>query len=167
MNLNFRRLPWNQDSLFGLFGELCFSVLYGVTYCIISGSLSLLFISISLHHLAFCEMFRHSVRKLNIPDKSRNNAQFLCNVIRFHRSVKRWRKFFSFEVFYSKVFIQIFLPNLKRMCRLLFSWFFKTADVYSSCVLVNLIGFIITLASAIFQIDVVNDISNLFWKIFW
>lgn len=83
------RLPWNQNTLLGLCGEFGFGLLYGVTYCIVSWSFSLLFISICMHHMAFYEVFRYSIQKLNVPVKNRENAEFLRKIINFHRSIKR------------------------------------------------------------------------------
>lgn len=72
-------------------GHMCKLIYCCVTptiFFLTAGSILLLFVAIGVHHRAFYEMFRHSVRKLSIPDESRNDEEFVCKLIRFHIDVK-------------------------------------------------------------------------------
>lgn len=84
-------LPWNQNTPVGYFFEICYDITTGETY-LISGSGILLFISLCQFHHAFLKMLQHSLRQLDHPDKTRNDKQFLCELIRFHVSVKEWAR---------------------------------------------------------------------------
>lgn len=84
----FSSLPWNQDTVLGYLGEICFNIVTGEAY-LASTSIILFFISMCLHHRAFYHIFRHSVSKINHLDKKRTNKEILCEVIRFHISVKK------------------------------------------------------------------------------
>lgn len=81
-------LPWDQETPLGYFGEICISMICIEAYLLDNGALVLLFISMCLHHQAFYKMFQHSLLKLNRPDKNRNDKKHICNLIRFHISVK-------------------------------------------------------------------------------
>lgn len=81
-------LPWDQETFLGYIGEMVVSMICMEGYLIDNGALLLLFISMCLHHQAFYRMFRNSLCKLNRPDKRRNDKEHLCNLIRFHISVK-------------------------------------------------------------------------------
>lgn len=84
----FSSLPWNQETLFGYFSEICISMICIEAYLIDNGELLLLFISMCLHHQAFHRMFQNSLKKLDRINKNRNNEEYICGLIRFHISVK-------------------------------------------------------------------------------
>lgn len=86
----FFRLPWDQQTPLGYFGETCYFVVVSLTYLTINGTFMLLFISMCLHDYAFYQMFQHFIRKWQESDANRNGAAFLCKLIRFHVSVKKW-----------------------------------------------------------------------------
>lgn len=82
-------LPWNQTTAIGYFGETCLEAMIGYALATSSGSLLIFFISMCLHHRAFRKMFDHSLQKFNRSVKKKpESAKFLCNLIRFHISVK-------------------------------------------------------------------------------
>lgn len=81
-------MPWNQKTPLGYLGELCVSIAAAGSYFIVSGTLLTLFISMCLHHNAFYEMFVHSVRALDHMNSVRNEKMHLCELIRFHTSIK-------------------------------------------------------------------------------
>lgn len=83
-------LPLDQRTPLGYFGEVCLFTSGILTCLLANGALLLLFVSVCWHHQAFYEMFRHSVRKLNVPNEYQNDAELLCQLIRFHILVKRW-----------------------------------------------------------------------------
>lgn len=87
MPFHFYSLPWNQQTLLGYFGEICFSILMGESFLLFN-SLILLFISISLHHQAFYKRFKHSLREIERPGEKRNNERFLCELVRFHITIR-------------------------------------------------------------------------------
>lgn len=83
-------LPWDHRTPLGYFGELLIGKIMGKSNMLANGSMLLLFISICWHHQAFSQIFRHSVQNWSISDKNRNDAQILCDLIRFHISGKEW-----------------------------------------------------------------------------
>lgn len=82
-------LPWNQTTAMGFIGEACFSTIVGVIFMLFNGMLLLLYVSMCLQHKAFYERFRHSLEKLDRPDKNRNNQEFLCELIQFLNTVRK------------------------------------------------------------------------------
>lgn len=83
-------LPWDQRTPQGYFGEVIFDVFMGHAYLFCNFTFLLLFVSICWHHQAFHKMFEHTSRKLNNHDRSRNNTEFVCNLIRYQISVREW-----------------------------------------------------------------------------
>lgn len=81
-------VPWNQSTPVGYVEEMCFSIPISFGYFFVSGTFSLLFISICVHHQAFYEMFKLSVNKLKRSNVRRCDAKFLRDSIRFHILVK-------------------------------------------------------------------------------
>lgn len=82
-------LPWNQETLFGYFGEILTIVVTGEGYILTNGAVLLLFISLCMHFRAFFEIFQHSMKKLEHPDQKQNYKQILCEIIRSHNLAKR------------------------------------------------------------------------------
>lgn len=82
------RLPWNQQTLIGYFGEICFDILTGEAF-LTSGSFILFFISLCLHHQAFFDVFENLANRLGQPNIKQNDKLILCKVIRFHILVKK------------------------------------------------------------------------------
>lgn len=53
------------------------------------GVVLLLFVAICLHNQAFSEIFEHSIDKWNRrKGKNQNDEKFLCDLMRFHLTVK-------------------------------------------------------------------------------
>lgn len=74
----------------GYVAELAFTVPAAIGYPIVNGAFLLLFISICQHHQAFYKMIKYSMRKLNQPEENIEcDAKFLCDLMRFHTSVKK------------------------------------------------------------------------------
>lgn len=86
------RLPWNQTTLYGYYGEVITCTAFGNVYGAIIFTLSLFFVSICLHHEAFCKMFKVWIDDWNGHEGNResrcSDEQFICNLIRFHVTVK-------------------------------------------------------------------------------
>lgn len=82
-------LPWNQETPLGYFGEICISMVCIEAYLIDNGALLLLFISMCLHHRTFFIMFENTLKKLNHLKQKHHQKQLICNLIRFHISVKQ------------------------------------------------------------------------------
>lgn len=142
----FFRLPWDQQTSLGYFGETCYFVVVSLTYLTINGTFMLLFISMCLHDYAFYQMFQHFIRKWHESDANRNGAAFLCKLIRFHVSVKKW----VWSTFWA------FNQNLNVFFEFFFSWFLMSADVYSRIVMIQLLCSMIMMACAFFQLDLVS-----------
>lgn len=83
-----RSLPWDQQNAIGYFCKMVFDFLVGETYLIVNGGVLLLFVSISMHHRAFYNIFEHSLRQLGDPNRSRNDVELLRHLINFHILVK-------------------------------------------------------------------------------
>lgn len=108
-------LPWNQKNLLGYFAEVIFNIHIANGYLLINGSMLLLFISLCYHHLAFYKMFKHTLQKLNEPNKRGDNEhQLLCGeLIRFHNLVKEWvtkMTLFSMRSDFCDYFFVTFFP---------------------------------------------------------
>lgn len=86
--LNLFSLPWNQTSLLGYFGEITSVMTFTGVYLILNGTFLLLFTSICLHHRAFYKIIKQSIDKLNLSEEHRCDAKFLCDLIRFHITIK-------------------------------------------------------------------------------
>lgn len=78
-------LPWNRTTFLGYLGEIVFTALLGLSYMTVNGVVLTLFISICYHHLAFYTIFKQSIDRYK-----RRDERFLCDLIRFHISIKRY-----------------------------------------------------------------------------
>lgn len=81
------RLPWNQDTLLGYLAEIVSIVVTDEAYLLTSGAVLLLYISMCLNHRAFYDMFQYLLK--DPPNRQQNHRKLLCDVIRFHTTVKR------------------------------------------------------------------------------
>lgn len=82
-------LPWDQETFLGYVAEIICIVVTDEGYLLTSGAVLLLYISMCLHLRAFYEMFQHLLRERERPNRVENSEEFICDVIRFHNSVKR------------------------------------------------------------------------------
>lgn len=81
---------WNNDTPMAYLVEMCFTFIVGQSFLLCVGSLQLLYISICLHHRAFYKVIQNSLHTLDHADRHQNYEVFLCKLIRFHISTKRW-----------------------------------------------------------------------------
>lgn len=81
-----RRLPWDQTTPWGYFGETLYHLFVGEMYLLTNGAFLLLFISLCLHHRAFYQMFDNFVRKMDYPDENRNDTRHVWKLIKFHNT---------------------------------------------------------------------------------
>lgn len=113
-----------------------------------NGAILLLFISLCLHHRGFYKVFRYSAFQLNTPDRNRNDEEHLRQMIHFHVSVKKWESFHL------------------NQCGILyndssnFSWFLDSAKLLSPYVMIHTVVSILSIASAIFQMDLVIIVDH-------
>lgn len=112
-------------------------------YLLTSGAVLLLYISMCLHLHAFYEMFQHLMRKPERPNRVENHRKFICEVIRFHNSVKRWTVISVFEKASHK---RIFAS----------SWFMDTVDAYRPLLMFQLIANNMSTACIVFHMKLVN-----------
>ena len=83
------RLPWDQSTIFGYFGELIQMMTVTQIFFLVNGVSLMLFISICFYHRAFLKILKNSIDEWNSQDKkTRNDAKFICDLIRFHISAK-------------------------------------------------------------------------------
>lgn len=85
----FISMPWDQTTPIGFFFEWLFDLIGGEMYWLGCATLLLLFVSFSMHHHAFCVMFRHLSTKMNVSDNTRNEKFILLDLIHFHITVKK------------------------------------------------------------------------------
>lgn len=156
--------PWNQTTPIGYLAELCFHLVSAQVYLLSNGIFLLLFISICWNHRTFYIMFQHSIDGLS-QTKKETDKVLLCDLIRFHMSIKKWVSIW-FEGF-SKDFFFIFIIKLVlskdnilfkeesewNKFLIFFSWFLETADVFSFYILIQLICSMILLASMTLQLE--------------
>lgn len=147
------RLPWNQQTMLGYFGETCYFVIVSLCYLSINGLFMLLFISLCLHKRAFYQMFRHSIREWEASDANRNNFQFLRKLIQFHISVKR---LVLFPFLVSSLQIE---ETLTVIYLGIYSWFLMSIEVYSRIVMIQLLCSMIMMSCAFFQLDLVSKVN--------
>lgn len=88
------RLPWNQQTAYGYFWEICFSILASLHFLISNAAVLIFFISMCLHHRAFYQIFQQSVGKLEYCDKYRNDSKFICELVRYFVLVKEYVRLF-------------------------------------------------------------------------
>lgn len=82
-------LLWNQSTPLGYSGEICVYLVFVVPYFIIQGVFFLIFISMSFHHQAFYEMFRHLViNSFGSNDKDDCNKR-IKKIIEFQISTRK------------------------------------------------------------------------------
>lgn len=149
-------MPWNVETPLGYFGEIHFHIITGQSYLFIYGTNVLLFIAMCLHHRAFSQMYEHSLLKLEFVAKKPNNKQFLCHLIDFHSTVKRFVRLvanifpFNWNIFYTSY---------------IYSWMLQSAEVYSPFVLVQLVCLTISISCIVFQFDMVTE-CQLFQSMF-
>lgn len=117
-------MPWNQSTYVGYVGEIGFSVVTCEAYFLVDGLLLLLFISICLYFRSFREILKNSIRIRNQFDGNRFDHEFLCDLIRFHISIKKW--------------VKQQLANILNNWRILCSCFEESDEIYSSFMIVQL-----------------------------
>lgn len=141
------RLPWDQRTELGYFGEIVVSVLASNNYIFFNGLFLLLFVSLCFHHRAFYQMVEHSFHVLQRSNSRRIDKLFLSDQIRFHIIVREY------------VHVQSYTQNVCTLnytkLQFVYSWFLDSADVYSPQLVGQMICCVILLASTIFQLDLV------------
>lgn len=123
----------------------------GPAYLLTNGAFLLFFISLCLHHRAFEKMFRHFLREYDDPSteepKKKIDAKFLCDLIRFHMSFKKWVISRFYTLFKKNLNLYIFGS--------IFRFFLKSAAVYSPIIAFELICSTIFMACILFHLDLV------------
>lgn len=142
-------MPWDQHTLNGYIYEIGFVITVGAAYLLTNGALLLFFISMCWHHQAFSKIVRHFLCKSDHSNGKRNDKEFLCEIIRFHVSIKEYVLFFIPTV----VSIRICFLN---EC-FLFSFFLASAGVYSPLIACQLMSSTIFMACVILHLDLVSD----------
>lgn len=83
------RLPWNSSTLNGYIAEVFYVISSAGFYNTGNGCSILLFISICLNHQAFYKIIQNATDTFDVENNNRNKAIFLCELIKFHVSVKK------------------------------------------------------------------------------
>lgn len=81
-------LPWDHSTFLGYSVEICFDVYCLAAYYFTFGPIIVLFISMRQHHHAFYKILKREAEKLELRDKTRNDAKHLGKLIRFHATAK-------------------------------------------------------------------------------
>lgn len=98
-------------------------------------------------------MFWNEVRKLNFPDKTRNDAHHLRKLIRSHISAKEW-VILNISLFFLPIW---FLFSFS-------SCFLQAIEAFSPFIMIILIADMIFLSCLVFQLDLVNPSSINIYK---
>lgn len=148
-------MPWNQSTIIGYFGDVCFMLVIAELFMFVHGVVSLLFISICLHHRAFCAVYRQFIGA-GAPDNMENDGhKFICRLIRFHVLVKKLRMNETIVAFFVNFKIIYMTFSFSRLQNRLFS---HTATVYAPFIAMQLICNVIIMAIIMFQVDLVIKI---------
>lgn len=131
----------DQQKLTGYLVEKVFDCLNGVTYFTSQGAVLLLFISLCQHHEAFLTIFHHLLMRFQQNDKRTYSRHLLSNLVRFHNTAKKW-----------VCFVHLSPTETKQI---LFSFFTKSAELYSPIILGQLICSVLFLACSAFQLNLV------------
>lgn len=67
---------------------MCYEISLGEIFLIQNSAFLLLFISLCVFHRAFYQMFSHTLKKLDHRNENQDDEKFLCDLIRFHNTVK-------------------------------------------------------------------------------
>lgn len=68
---------------------MLFNLVVPQTYLFVNGIVLALFISVCVHHRAFFDIFNHLVSKWDFHNADRCDENFLCNLIRYHVTIKQ------------------------------------------------------------------------------
>lgn len=94
-------LPWDQTTPPGYWGFIVYSAFSGLSYLLFNGAILLFFISICWYHQAFYEQFCDLISKLNDQHRNQDSKTIVCDLIRFHIRVKRYK--YSFKKTRDKI----------------------------------------------------------------
>lgn len=83
-------MPWDQQSLRGWIGETVFSVISSSLYLHTNMVFLTFYIAICEFHQAFVEYFADLMKQIQGVNESSRVKLMLCNVIRYHISIKRY-----------------------------------------------------------------------------
>lgn len=145
----FFRLPWNHKTPIGYIGELLFHIITGQMFLFCTGVVLLLFIAMCLHHKAFYQMYCHSLHKFECSGKNRNHAEELCELIRFHASIKRLASALKISSPWQKIIGSFYA----------FRWMLVSAEAYSYFMLVQLIFVTVSIGVILFLMDMVCGVE--------
>lgn len=81
-------LPWDQTTVTGYLAEEAFCIIGSEFYFLFDALPLLFFVFLCWHNQVFLKMFEEILRKLDHPRENHNNKQILCDLIRFHITVK-------------------------------------------------------------------------------
>lgn len=87
-NFAHNSLPWNQETISGYFGEICFGIIASEAHLFSNGLVLVLFISICFQHQAMQQIFQKSLENQNDFNPLQNNDEKLRKLIRFHVASK-------------------------------------------------------------------------------
>lgn len=83
-------MPWNQSTILGYFGEICFILVSCESGLLVNGTIVIIFISLGLHHCAFCKLLKHIIDESNRCHRKQCNKKLLRDLVRFHATVKEY-----------------------------------------------------------------------------
>lgn len=153
---SFFRLPWNQTTPIGYFGEIWLSTWFAGCYFFMNGVVFLLFISMCLHHQAFYRMLKHSLNAFDYPNEKRNDKRMLCKLIRFYNTVREWVTHFFQKKFREKTVKKIWHLKIIYSPHLFFSWFSLSAQIYQLFLFVEIVSSMLLLSISLLSLDQVN-----------
>lgn len=120
-------LPWNQHTIIGWIAEILLCLYIAFPYVAYNYGFLTFFVVIGEFHRAFYLQFQNMIENMNLTAK-RNGSQkaHLCDIIRYHNSVKRYFKYFFYH-FHSKKWISnsefsVYFRK-QQICTVKLSWF--------------------------------------------
>lgn len=142
MNIHFS-FPWNQSTYLGYFAEICMTIRIAYGYLTLNGTSLLLFISSCIQHREFSKMFKYSIvhQRNTMPSYYAAWFDFI-----FQPKGKTIPPFLKKKSIVSFVCFH---------CVHSFSWFLKSAHVYRSFILAQLICNTVVMMISVFYFDLV------------
>lgn len=89
------RLPWDQTTPIGYFGEICIALLHGQMILAVDNQVLLIFVFLCKNNFAFTEMFANFIDQFGRIHGMQQKCDSIRKLVDFHNDIKRFVKFKS------------------------------------------------------------------------
>lgn len=149
MKRNIIRDPWSHQDIIGWIVEYIFQLISGSSYLFISMIFASFFISVCLVLNAFCKQFRALLDDLqydNFEDLKRKKTTklLLYKLIDFHTTTKEW-----------VIWLHYIHNERWNLLKLTYRIIRRTVNLFSSFLLIHLVGGVVHISACVFQLDMV------------